>query len=86
MLALLVLAIGASRAPPAMAADCPAKPADQAIVLPMPELKAKEPMPTGMAKPGTMKQDVTIAAALQGPCMDVMLQQDQQAVDKKPAN
>lgn len=70
----------------ATAADCPVDADVAAKIMPMPDLKMKEPMPTGMAKDGTMKEDVTHAAAGKAPCMDMMLKQEQQSIDKKPTN
>jgi len=51
--------------------------------MPMPEMKANEPMPTGMAKDSTMKGDVGPKAAMQDKCMDDALKADQDAMDKK---
>ena len=81
--ALLTLAFGLQAA---VAADCPAAPQDAAKIVPMPNLKMKEPMPTGMAKDGTMKDDVSQAAAGKAPCMDMMLKKDEQTLDKKSTN
>ena len=47
-------------------------------------MKANEPMPTGMAKPGTMKGDVTEAAAQSQRCMDQQLDRDQASFSAKP--
>ena len=70
----------------AQTVDCSSLTIGEALVMPMPDLKMKEPMPTGMARDGTMKEDVTHAAAAKQPCMDMLLKQDQQTLDKKPAN
>ena len=51
--------------------------------MPMPELKAGEPMPTGMAKDTDMKGDVAPKAAMQDKCMDAILNQEQSDMDKK---
>ena len=84
-MALAAVIIG-SAASNANAADCPVDPDAAAKTMPMPGLKMKEPMPTGMAKDGTLKEDVTHAAAGKAPCMDMMLKQEQQSIDKKPTN
>jgi hypothetical protein len=46
-------------------------------------MKADEPMPTGMARPGTMKGDVTSAAAQSKHCMDQQLERDQMSLTSK---
>jgi hypothetical protein len=51
--------------------------------MPMPELKAGEPMPTGMAKETDMKGDVGPKAAMQDKCMDAILSKEQSDMDKK---
>jgi len=51
--------------------------------MPMPGLKANEPMPTGMAKDSLMKGDVGAQAAMQDKCMDDVLSKDQSDMDKK---
>jgi len=51
--------------------------------MPMPGLKAEEPMPTGMAKDTDMKGDVGPRAAMQDKCMEPVLNKDQSDMDKK---
>ena len=51
--------------------------------MPMPGLKANEPMPTGMAKDTDMKGDVGPKAAMQDKCMDAILSKEQSDMDKK---
>jgi Fe2+ transport system protein B len=51
--------------------------------MPMPKLKADEPMVTGMAKDTDVKGDVGKQAAMQEKCMDGALMLDQSMVDKK---
>jgi hypothetical protein len=49
-----------------------------------PGMKTDEPMPTAMAKEGTLKSDMMMSAAQSAHCMDQQLQQDQKELETKP--
>ena len=51
--------------------------------MPMPVLKPAEPMPTAMAKEGTMKGAVEAQAEMQNNCLDTVLTGEQTVMDKK---
>ena len=51
--------------------------------MPMPVLKPAEPMPTAMAKEGTMKGAVEAQAEMQNNCLDAVLTGEQTVMDKK---
>lgn len=81
--AILLLSAGLATAA-AAADDCP-RSADAAKVnMPppaaMPKMAMDKPMPTDMAKPGTMPMDVTGAAADKEHCMRPMLDKEQAAM------
>ena len=51
--------------------------------MPMPAMKAHEPMPTAMAPDTAKKGDVGAMAAVQDKCLDALLSKEQADMDKK---
>jgi hypothetical protein len=69
--------LGPAQAADRMPAACEGMTMAPAPPMPTPSgMKADEPMPTGMAKPGNMKGDVTAAAAQSKRCMDQQIERE----------
>ena len=77
LVAQAVFAPAVAQAQP-IASPCGMAPAPMSELMPMPQLKPGEPMRTPMAADGMMTTDVMPAAARQKPCVDAMVQQDEQ--------
>lgn len=86
--AAAALLMSASVAAAAGTGDCPRASNAGKVAMPppaaMPGMAMDKPMPSAMAKPGTMPMDVTEAAGAKDDCMRPMLNKEQGMMDAKP--